>query len=125
MDGKQYDLIVDRIAWERDRNSRLVTVFFKFVTNTPVTVDVQPGSFAELTVRGSMRENVFLLPNSARQLNDTVWYVRGGAVFDLTPVTQGRTTAGWLVEAFDYGDGILVGTYPGVRSGSEVEPVVR
>ena len=125
VDGKQYDLIVDRIAWERDHNSRLVTVFFKFVTNTPVTIDVQPGSFAELTVRGSMRENVFLLPNSARQLNDTLWYVRDGTVFDLTPATKGRTTAGWLVEAFGYGDGILVGTYPGVRSGSEVEPVVR
>lgn len=122
IDGNQFELFADRMGAERVRSSRLVTVFFKFATTSMEDVELQPGSFAEVTVEGKTHENVFALPNSARQLNDHVWIVKDSKVVTTKPRIQGRTSSEWLVDTFDFGDGILVGSYPGVKPGIEVEP---
>ena len=113
------------MGWEREPSSRLVTVFFKFATSSINDVELQPSSFAEVTVRGLVHDNVYSLPNSARQLNDNVWFVQDGKVLATLPVIRGRTSSEWLVDAFDFGEGVLLGSYPGVKPGHEVTPVLR
>ena len=125
IDGKRFELFADRMGSERDRSSRLVTVFFKFATTSMKDIELQPGSFAEVTVQGKTLESVLSLPNSARQQDDHVWIVRDAKVVATKPTTQGRTSSEWLVDAFDFGEGILLGSYPDVRPGIEVESNVR
>ena len=56
-----------------------------------------------------------MLPESVLQERDSVWVVRDGRLSAFAPNAVGRTTAGWVVEAFDAGEGVLVGVLPGVR----------
>lgn len=46
--------------------------------------------------------------------------VDGGALQSITPETLGRTDAGWLVEAFDPRQGVVVGRVAGARAGLAV-----
>lgn len=125
VDGEHFDLVADRIAWELDQTSRLSTVLFKLTDASVSHVKPRPGAFAEITVHGAVRDDVYLLPNAARQLNDKVWFVQDRKVAEVAPAIQGRTETGWLVQSFDYGAGILVGSYPGVTLGSEVEALLQ
>lgn len=54
---------------------------------------------------------------SVLQERDSVWVVRDGTLNALAPKSLGRTDAGWMVQAFDAGEGVVVGTLPGAREG--------
>ena len=43
-----------------------------------------------------------------------------GTLRGFEPETLGRTDDGWVVEVFDTGDGVVVGTLPGAREGLAV-----
>ena len=101
--------------------SRLATVFLKFSENEPADALPLPGSFAEVSIQGPVAEGVYLLPESAEQAQGRIWVVENGALKPFAPRTVGRTQAGWVVEAFDAGDGIVMGTIPGAREGLAVE----
>ena len=47
--------------------------------------------------------------------------VRNGQLSAFSPTTLGRTAAGWVVQAFDAGEGVVVGALPAAREGLEVE----
>ena len=68
-----------------------------------------------------MHENVLVLPESVLQDRDSVWIVEGGALKAVQPRAVGHAAAGLVVEAFDAGDGIVVGSPPGAREGLAVE----
>ena len=54
------------------------------------------------------------------QAQDSVWVVREGALQWFAPQVHGWTDEGWVVQAFDAGEGIVVGTLPGAQEGLKV-----
>ena len=101
--------------------TRLATLFLKFPDDAPPGSLPLPGSFARIALAGPERADVYLLPESAAREDDRLWVVRNGVLASLTPVTVGRGEAGWVVEAFDAGDGVVVGPLSGASEGLKVE----
>ena len=65
--------------------------------------------------------DTYRLSESARQMNDTLWLVRNSQLALFKPELLASTPDGLIVRAFDYGEGIILGTIPGAREGLEVQ----
>ena len=115
-----YDAELARISSVVAPETRLARVFLKFAGNTPQESLPAPGTFAEVEIFGSVRGGVFVLPEAAARERNGVWVVDDGALRSLTPVTVDRTADGWIVEAFDAGDGVVVSALSGASEGLEV-----
>ena len=100
--------------------SRLASVFLKFSDDAPPDSLPRPNTFAEISIAGPAHRGVYVLPDAAAQANDRVWVVRGGVLSSVEPRMLGRTDGKWVVEAFDAGDGVVIGTLPGAREGLAV-----
>ena len=116
--GRDFRAAVDRVAAVVDRESRLVTVFLAFRGGSSDLP--RPGTFATVALGGPSLSDIFVLPESAEQPGSTIWVVDGGTLESVTPTTLGRTEAGWLVEAFDSRQGVVVGRVVGARPGLAV-----
>ena len=101
--------------------TRLASVFLKFAEDEPMDSLPAPGTFVEIDLEGPAYDDVYVLPESVLQERDSVWVVRNGLLSAFTPTTLGRTAAGWVVQAFDAGQGVVVGALPAAREGLEVE----
>lgn len=117
-----YEARVARISSVVALESRLAQVFLKFSGNIPRTELPVPGTFAEVTILGPSRDDVFVLPEAAAREQDSIWIVRDGALRALKPATVGRSSAGWVVEAFEPGEGVVVGVLAGASEGLRVSP---
>lgn len=106
--------------------SRLAQVFLKFADDVPLDSLPLPGSFATVRIEGPPFENAFLLPRAAEQPGNHVWIVKEGVLETVTPVLLRRVMPGlldppgWLVRAFDAGDGVVVGPVFGAHDGMRV-----
>ena len=101
--------------------TRLASVFLRFAEDEPRDSLPAPGAFVEIDLEGPAHEDVYVLPESVLQERDSVWVVRNGLLSAFTPTTLGRTAAGWVVQAFDAGGGVVVGSLPAAREGLEVD----
>ncbi|MYH28325.1 MAG: efflux RND transporter periplasmic adaptor subunit [Acidobacteria bacterium] len=101
--------------------TRLASVFLKFAEDAHPDSLPAPGTFVEVAIAGPVYEDVYVLPESVVQERDSVWVVRDGLLSAFAPETVGRTAAGWVVQAFDAGEGLVVGVLPGAREGLAVE----
>ncbi len=101
--------------------TRLAKLYLKFADDAPAGSLPVPGMFARVRVTGPERGNVYVLPDSAARESDRLWVVRNGALASLAPRTVLRSPAGWIVEAFDAGDGVVVGTLPAAAEGLKVD----
>ena len=102
--------------------TRLASLFLRFREGPPPETLPLPGTFVEVEIPGPTYENVFVLPESAVQEGRSVWVVGEGVLRSHVPRDLGRTSEGWVVEAFDAGEGLVVGTLPGARAGLAVVP---
>ena len=106
--------------------SRLAQVFLKFADDTPLDSLPLPGSFATVQIDGPPFEDAFVLPRAAEQSGGNVWIVRDGELESVMPQMLRRSTSamfaspGWLVRAFDAGDGVVVGSVFGAHAGMRV-----
>ena len=116
-----YEVRVVRVSSVIAPRTRLAKLFLKFPEDVPPDSLPLPGTFARVEVEGPKRADVYVLPESAAREDDRLWAVRNGALASLKPVTVGRGDAGWIVEAFDAGEGVVVGTLSGAREGLKVE----
>ena len=116
-----YDAVVERTSAIIGPKSRLARVFLKFAEDHPAETLPLPGSFVEVSIAGPVHDNVFVLPESAMQDRGSVWVVEGGALKAVMPRTLGHADGGVVVEAFETGEGIVVGSLPGAREGLAVE----
>ena len=116
-----YEAQVERTSAIIGPKSRLAGVFLKFAEGHPAETLPLPGTFVEVSIAGPVQDNVFVLPESAMQERGSVWVVHGGALKAVMPRTLGHADGGVVVEAFDAGDGIVVGAFPGAREGLAVE----
>ena len=115
-----YDATVERVSSAVAPSTRLAGLFLKFSKDVPKETLPLPGMFAEVRIEGPSYENVYALPESVLQEGGSVWVVEKGALKSVVPKTLGRTDAGWVVEAFDAGEGVVVGAPPGARKGLAV-----
>ena len=117
-----YEATVTSVSSVVAPKSRLASLFLKFADDLPAGRRPLPNTFAEITVAGPAHTGVYVLPEATAQANDRVWVVRDGALASVKPRTVGRVDGGWVVEAFDAGDGVVLGTLPGAREGLAVTP---
>lgn len=100
--------------------SRLASLFLDFSGDLPADSLPLPGTFAEIVIDGPEHRGVYVLPEAAAQANDRVWIVRDGALAPVEPRMLGRIDGGWVVEAFDAGEGVVLGVLPGAHEGLAV-----
>ena len=103
--------------------TRLAAVFLRFSEGSDVDSLPAPGTFAHVKIVGPRRHNVYVLPESAAREHNKVWVVRNGALTIETPTTVSLSEDGWVVEAFDAGEGVVVGPLPGAAQDLQVEIV--
>lgn len=117
-----FDAVVERTSAIIGPKSRLAALFLKFAEGHPVETLPLPGSFVEVSIAGTVHDNVLVLPESAMQDSGSVWVVDdGGTLKAVVPQVLGHVDGGVLVEAFDVGAGIVVGFFRGAREGLAVE----
>ena len=109
---------VERVSAELDERTRFAQLYLRFAADVPPP---PPGTFVDVTVEGPQVARTFALPPAAEQINRNVWIVAQGSLESVTPRTLGDTPDGWLVEAFDYKDGVVLGAVPGAEAGLPVD----
>ena len=115
-----YEAEVVRVSSVVSPQTRLATLFLKFSGGLPADLLPLPGTFVEVEITGPSYEDVYVLPEAVLQERDSVWLVSEGVLTSFVPRTVGRTAAGWIVEAFDAGEGVVVGRLPRAREGLAV-----
>jgi RND family efflux transporter MFP subunit len=118
--GQEIPAIVDRASAELDERTRFARLYLSLADD----VVIPPGTFVEVTLSGAEVADTFVLPESVEQAGSMVWRIAEGTLQPLTPTLLARTEAGLIVEAFDAGEGIVVGSVPGARPGMAVTPVL-
>ena len=118
--GKTYKATIDRVSPLVARNTRLRRIFLKFTNDDASESLPLPGMFAEIRLAGPSLQNVYILPQSVQQLNESVWIVNDGVLNSFSPNPISHTEHGWVVEAFDAAAGIVTGTFRGAAEGVEV-----
>ena len=98
--------------------TRLASVFLKFAEDADPDSLPAPGTFVEVAIEGPVYEDVYVLPESVVQERESVWVVRGGLLSAFAPTSVGRTEDGLVVQAFDAGEGVVVGPLPGSPGGA-------
>lgn len=116
IDGVSFEGVVDRVAAERDSRSRFSQVFITPTNDQTLT----PGTFVSVELKGPVVNDTFLLPESAIQVGQVFWTVSNGNLVEVAANVLGRQNGQYLVEAFEYDQGIVAGTVPGARDGLPV-----
>ena len=109
---------VERVSAELDERTRFAELYLSFV---PEASPPPPGTFVDVVLQGPDVDRTYVLPAAAEQINRSVWVVAQGILEPATPRTLGNTSAGWVVDAFDYKDGIVLGAVPGAEAGLPVD----
>ena len=118
--GRTWPAEVVRVSSVVAPKTRLASLFLRFKEGSPSDSLPVPGTFVAVVIAGPSHENVYVLPESVAQERGSVWVVDGGMLRAFVPRTLGRTGDGWVVEAFDAGEGVVVGALPGARAGLAV-----
>lgn len=113
---RTFDAVVEKVSAELDSRTRFATLYLKVTGEPPV-----PGTFVDVEIDGPVFDDTFLLPDSAEQANDRVWIVANGELQAVSTPTLGRTADGWITEAFDPEDGVVLGAVPGATEGQTVQ----
>lgn len=115
-EGVSFEGRIDRIAAERNPRTQFSQVFVKVDNSQSLT----PGTFVTVKLRGPTIENTFILPESALQVGQIFWTVKNNSIVEIPANIIGRNNGQYVVEAFEYGDGIITGAVPGAQDGLKV-----
>lgn len=113
---RTFDAVVEKVSAELDSRTRFATLYLKVTGEPPV-----PGTFVDVEIDGPVFDDTFLLPDSAEQANDRVWIVANGELRAVSTPSLGRTADGWITQAFDPEDGVVLGAVPGATEGQTVQ----
>lgn len=120
MSGREVPAIIDRASAELDERTRFARLFLSLADD----VVIPPGTFVEVALHGPEVADTFVLPEAVEQAGSMVWRIVQGRLQPLTPRLLARTEAGLIVEAFDAGEGVVLGSVPGARPGLAVAPML-
>jgi hypothetical protein len=115
-DGLTFEGRVDRVAAERNSRTQFSQVFLTTDSSQTLT----PGTFVSVKLSGPTIDNTFMLPESALQVGQTFWIVKNDTIQSVSATILGRNNGQYIVEAFDFGEGIVIGTVPGAQDGMAV-----
>ena len=73
-----------------------------------------------MVVNGPKLKNTILLPESAEQINESIWIVKNKTLTKVTPNFINRQVQGIITDNFEIEDGIVLGTVPGAKEGMSV-----
>ena len=123
--GNEFKAKIERVGAELDPRSRFAKVFIPLADAVLAKTDgaddlLKPGMFADLVIEGPAHANSLLLPEAALQGNGAIWVVRGGRLQDVQPNLLGRNADGIVVAGFDIGEGIVIGSIAGAKTGTAV-----
>lgn len=118
-DAIGYSAMVERVAAELDERTRFSKLYLRFKGNP----NVSPGTFIDVKVIGPTVNESFEIPEAAEQGGGSIWIVLGNKLASVSPVIRSRSMNGLLVDAFDYGQGIVVGVVPSAYMGMPVRAV--
>lgn len=129
-EGRSFAAEVVRVSPVVDVQSRFASLMLKFADEVALRSIPAPGTFVVAAMEGPAFDNAFSLPESAEQRDGNVWVVEDGTLRTVMPRTLARTgntfgtgAADWLVEAFDVGEGIVLGNVFGAHAGMKVVAV--
>ncbi len=117
---EDYEARVERVSSVVAPQTRLASLFLKFVHDRPLESLPLPGTFVEVEIQGPAYRDVYVLPDAVLQAGDSVWTVRDGVLHSLGLQALGHSAAGTVVEAFDAGEGVVTGMLPGAAEGLAV-----
>lgn len=112
----EYDARVERSSSSVDRRNRTNTLYLSLKSSN----ELLPGHFVDVVILGRNATDSFRLPDSAERANSRIWIVRNSKLEHLPLQIIMREGREIIVSAFDYGDGIVVGTLNNVESGMRV-----
>jgi RND family efflux transporter MFP subunit len=115
-DGVTFEGRIDRIAAERNSRTQFSQVFLTANNNQSLT----PGTFVTVKLSGPTIDSIFMLPETALQIGKTFWIVKNEAIQSVSAKILGSNNGEYLVEAFEFGDGIVIGNVPGAREGMPI-----
>lgn len=111
------DAVIERVAAELDARTRTSTLYAKFESTVH---EFAPGNFIEVRVFGRHIDHAYILPETAEQAKSTVWIVKNGMIVRQSIRIHDRREDGLLVDAFDYFDGIVIGSMPNLNEGDAI-----
>ena len=118
-----FDVVVERVSAVVDLQSRLATLYLVFPDDADFEALPRPGTFVKILLEGQPMDGVMVLPEAVEQSGGSIWRVEEGALQSFQPRALGRNRAGWLVEAFDPKQGVVIGRVAQPRSGMLVAAV--
>ena len=124
--GRTFAVTVERVSAVVDPQSRQATLYLSFendLSGGEGRGAPRPGTFVHLVIPGPPAEDVFVLPEAVEQSGGSVWLVEDGVLARFQPRTLGRTSAGWVVAAFDPREGVVIGRLAQPRPGMRVNAV--
>ena len=107
---------VARVSPNLDERTRFAQLYLKLEG----TANLYPGSFIDVVVNGPTLKNTILLPESAEQINESIWIVKNETLTKVTPNFINRQVQGIITDNFEIEDGIVLGTVPGAKEGMSV-----
>ncbi len=119
-DDRTFMALVERVSAELDGRTRFAKLFLSLASETTIT----PGAFVDVVVQGPTIEKTFVLPEAAEQGGGYIWWVKEGALVQHNPKILARTGSDLIIEAFDAGQGIVVGPVPGAFEGLKVKMAI-
>ena len=117
---EEYEAEVERVSSVVAPQTRLASLFLKFIHDRPLESLPLPGSFVEVEIEGPAFKGVYVLPDSVLREGESVWTVRDGVLRSHSLHALGHSAAGLVVEAFDAGEGVVMGILPGAGEGLAV-----
>jgi RND family efflux transporter MFP subunit len=114
--GQQFTAQVARVAPDLDERTRFAQIYLTIINSS----QLYPGSFIDIEIEGPTLANTLLLPEAAEQINESVWAVVEGKLKKLSPNFLNRNNQGIVAQAFNPGQGVVLGTVPGGFEGMPV-----
>ncbi len=115
--GRDIVARVERVAAELEQRTR----FSKLYLSLDDQLSLAPGTFVNVSIDGPELANTLTIPTAAEQGDGILWVVDNGELRQYTPVVRGFNRQGYIVDAFDFGEGIVTGAVPGGREGLKVK----
>ena len=111
-----FEAVVEKVSAELDNRTRFAELYLKLTDDPPV-----PGTFVDIEIESPVFADTVLLPEAAEQGSNRVWVVSRGNLKSVAIRPYGRTAGGWIVDAFDPEEGVVLGAVPGAQEGQAVQ----
>ena len=112
--SRKIDAMVARSSASVDIRTRTTTLYLSVDPSAPLL----PGYFVDVRIFGRTATDTYRLPESVEQSNSSLWVVREGKLDRVEVEVVARDAGDIIVPAFDYGEGIVIGSpssaYPGM-----------